>query len=275
MTARFLELKTAIKYLTESPDKIEGLTVGNHSHLTRLSLTTFEWKILNLLNEILSPLAHATTILSGQNYATLSLAFYVKKGLLRFFDSDVAIEGSPDKKIKEVEKEMKALVCKYLKVYFIEKCTKDQKLLTLLAGFFDPKTFGILESCDIQEVKNYLVKNFPPTRTRRCTISTTNVAESSIPTAQVQQRNRKKSSAMDEFADMCSMNNTRPEPESSTNVVNEFNLYQVAVYENGTLTLKEFWSIHSPSFPILSELVKKVKHHTYKINKLQILKYYF
>ena len=48
------------------------------------------------------------------------------------------------------------MVHKYLRVYFLEKCTVEQQNKTLLAAFLDPQVFNFLNEADLNKVKHEL-----------------------------------------------------------------------------------------------------------------------
>ena len=62
----------------------------------------------------------------------------------------------------EIERELKKSIHKYLNLYFVTKCSKEQTLFTLLAGFLDPEVYISLESHEITEIQNYLEKEYAP-----------------------------------------------------------------------------------------------------------------
>ena len=249
-------LRDPIMELTTSPRKFSGLTSFNIQMLTKIQLNDQEWSIISILEEILNPISKATNILSGRHYATLSSAFYVRKGLLRLFGENFStVVASDDDRLNEIKQLLKNMVYKYLRIYFIEKCTIDQQNKTLLAAFLDPQVFKFLDEADLNKVKHELQIMFPIQRGRRRSSASQNI----ISAAQVLPTPNPTPSVMDDFADMCFL-----EPVTQTNsnnmdtITSEYNYYLVLMQEESGLELKQFWKRYEKKLIKLSSLVKKV-----------------
>ena len=67
----------------------------------------------------------------------------------------------------ERENMLRSSLLKFMKVYFIEKISPKQKIQTLLACFFDPRTNECLTEKEYQEVESKLLKTFSYTMLRQ------------------------------------------------------------------------------------------------------------
>ena len=96
-------LRDSIIEITTSPRKFAGLTYSNVQMLSKIQLNEQEWSILSILEEILNPISKATNILSGRHYATLSSAFYVRKGILRVFGDNYSTDVASHDRLNEIQ----------------------------------------------------------------------------------------------------------------------------------------------------------------------------
>jgi hypothetical protein len=132
MLKRFLHHKTIVQTIVAAPERFRNsLNKKQQTKLRKLAFNQEEWNLLDTLASILEPFCGATEMLSGQYYPTLSLAYYVTKGLENYL------------LIKNEDSELTCAMKRSLQVqftyYFDTKVSKDQYQLTLvcrLLNFF-------------------------------------------------------------------------------------------------------------------------------------------
>ena len=89
MLERLLCHKVVVQAIVGSPEQFRSsLSRKQETKMKRLALSHDEWDLLELVYSILEPFRHATVLLSGQTYPTLSLTYYIMKGLENFLSSE-------------------------------------------------------------------------------------------------------------------------------------------------------------------------------------------
>jgi hypothetical protein len=89
MLERFLKYKEIIQVISGSPEKFKSsLKKEQQTKLKNFSLNHNQWDLLDTIKSLLEPFRQATTILSGQTYPTLGLAYYVIRCLRNFLLKD-------------------------------------------------------------------------------------------------------------------------------------------------------------------------------------------
>ncbi|CAF3996868.1 unnamed protein product [Rotaria sordida] len=79
--------KDVVHSICAFPNSIIGLTDQQIKRSKELILNEHEWELICCLKNVLEPFFNATEALSGQNYPTMALSFYVFRLLLHYFES--------------------------------------------------------------------------------------------------------------------------------------------------------------------------------------------
>ena len=86
--SRILIYKEVIELLQNNANSITGITNSQIKALKKLALTEYDWTLILVLIEVLSPFLDATKMLSGRQYPTLSLSYVVLTGLRHYLEND-------------------------------------------------------------------------------------------------------------------------------------------------------------------------------------------
>jgi hypothetical protein len=128
MLERFIHYKDVIQAIVNLPETFRNsLKKPQQRKLKNLALNHNEWDLLQIISSLLEPFRHATVLLSGQTYPTLSLAYYVIKALENFLSID---DDEP-----EVACAIKKSLRAQFMYYFDTNVSKEQKDLTLVSRF--------------------------------------------------------------------------------------------------------------------------------------------
>jgi hypothetical protein len=88
-----------------------------------------EWELMEILMKMLAPIQHATTILQGRKYHTLSISKIIETQVLKFYEKAM---NATDPKIKENEKLIAKMLHRSLTRNLITKISKKQARAALV-----------------------------------------------------------------------------------------------------------------------------------------------
>lgn len=125
MIKRFLLHKDIITNITTTPDRIVGLNKDQKESLKKLFMSQPDWELLEALNVVLEPFVLATQVLSGRQYPTLGMGFFVYRTLEHFL--------SPSDSDPSVIVLLKQSLRYHFNVYFNTNLSEDQKKLMLVS----------------------------------------------------------------------------------------------------------------------------------------------
>lgn len=124
MLSRFIAISSIITDITLSPSTSIGLKKKQYEKLRKLSFTRFDWLCLSALENILYPFYHATTLLSGSKYPTLSIGYSVLTALKNFLTTT--------KRDQALENALKQFLLIQFNYYFEQETSWEQKCATLV-----------------------------------------------------------------------------------------------------------------------------------------------
>ncbi len=109
--------------------------------LIKLQMNENEWELVKIIIKCLKPFYHATVILSGRNYPTLSLSTFIQNNIHTFFDNLLNEHSKPtitysQRKNAEIVNEIANILIQYMNKYFVDKPTAKEKSI-ILVGFTD------------------------------------------------------------------------------------------------------------------------------------------
>ncbi|MBY0580649.1 MAG: hypothetical protein K2P53_03070 [Rickettsiales bacterium] len=162
MISKIIKAKYVYNKITIDPGTIDGLTEKQITKLKKLTLLSEDWKFLDILHHNLAPFFEATKLLSTRNFPSLSSAKFVQNTLMNFLENESSAKCFLSQLSPLVEREnmIRGSLLKFMKVYFVEKISPKQKLQSLLACFFDPRTIECLTEKEHQEAESTLLKKF-------------------------------------------------------------------------------------------------------------------
>lgn len=130
MLVRFITARKIVNEMTHSLPNRNRLTIRNLQKLKALSFTHLDWELLQALANILAPFHLATVCLSGRQYPTLSLSYWIEKNLRTYLSID-----APN---MPLENALRRLLLNRLEFYFDMKMKADQKHAKLVSKNSNP-----------------------------------------------------------------------------------------------------------------------------------------
>ena len=104
--------------------------------LKSLEITQNDWKVIEVLIKNLKPLFDATTLLSGQQYPTISIAKFVENALFSFFNPySLTNASTQNKSIAEVDNAIKDSLHEQLEKYYVNDQNYNQATTKLVILF--------------------------------------------------------------------------------------------------------------------------------------------
>ena len=105
--------------------------------LKSLEISQIDWKIIDVLIKNLKPLFDATTILSGQQYPTLSISKFIENALFCFFETYSSTNISTQNKvINDIDNTIKESLLEQLEKYFKTNQSFEQETTKLVIFIF-------------------------------------------------------------------------------------------------------------------------------------------
>lgn len=120
MIDSLINLREVIQKLFNSKHSL-GLETKKLRKLSALEITIDDWIMLSVLHSVLQPFNNATKALSGQQYSSIGMAYYLTHGLKHYLQKSDRNENQLMKKLKHL------LLCKYQ--HYFEKDTTQIQLL--------------------------------------------------------------------------------------------------------------------------------------------------
>ena len=169
MIDKTLKAKNIFNKITVSAGTITGLTSAQIEKLNNCTLSSEEWKYLEILHHNLEPFFEATKMLSSRNLPTFSTAKFVECSLFNFIENASTAKTFPGTSpttaiLFEREKMLRENLLSKMKQHIQDKITMHQKKNTLIAAYLDPRTNDCLTDEEKIDVGKELLKLFPTVR---------------------------------------------------------------------------------------------------------------
>ncbi|CAF4445859.1 unnamed protein product, partial [Didymodactylos carnosus] len=148
MLTRLLAVQQIINDITYTPQPRTGLTAKHIKKLKSLANNHLDWELLQSLATALTPFYLATRCLSGRQYPTLTLSYWVTQNLHLFLSTEI-----PD---APLENAFLHLLLNKFRFYFESKVTFEQKRGKLIAAYLDPFTLEELSVEEIDEAESLI-----------------------------------------------------------------------------------------------------------------------
>ncbi|CAF4504217.1 unnamed protein product, partial [Rotaria sp. Silwood2] len=229
--------------------------------LTALEFKSDDWIILSALHTVLKPFFHATKVLSGRDYPSIGLAYYLLSRLKNF------LQHHQEKKENIIIKRLKELLLSQFMYYF--ESNDGQVQLLKFHAYFDPAGYATLTDDEKRAVEQnikkminddigYLTELIIPTpsislnvhkstnkltlprKTQKNVIDVFNESLGEFDDGETQCNENKQTTIVDDI-------------QNYRKCVSEFRLMHKIDASSSTL----FWQTFAESFPILSKLAKK------------------
>ncbi|XP_047133825.2 uncharacterized protein LOC124811958 [Hydra vulgaris] len=276
MISKIIKAKYVYNKITIDPGTIDGLTEKQINKLKKLALLSDDWKFLDILHYNLAPFFEATKLLSTKNFPTLSSAKFVQNTLMNFLENESSAKCFLLQPSPTVEREnmLRASLLKFMKVYFVEKMSTKQKLQSLLACFFDPRTNECLTEKEYQEAESKLMKKFAKsalrqyprrsTHTNICLQNEQNYSRSDMidssndvqfhvsPEVPVKRKN-----GFAKLATLCGFNLCEEKTQSKRNIKEELSFFNYTIKAK-TWKFDEFWYKYENDIPMLASKAREV-----------------
>ena len=88
MIDNMIKLKSLVVQLHSEKHDL-SLTKGQKGKLTKLELTSDQWRMLMSINQVLTPFYNATKLMSGQKYSTIGTALFAIRKIKAFLETYV------------------------------------------------------------------------------------------------------------------------------------------------------------------------------------------
>ncbi|CAF4618308.1 unnamed protein product, partial [Rotaria sp. Silwood1] len=127
-----------------------GLNKKQTTKLYSIELDQYDWKLLELLEYVLKPVVEATQLISGSQYPTIGISYFVIVQIRDF------IEDSIDADINDwkILCDLKIMLLKQVQKYFIQK--DEQWELMKNYSYFDPVGYGYLTRRERRAIEQYI-----------------------------------------------------------------------------------------------------------------------
>ncbi|CAF3812608.1 unnamed protein product, partial [Rotaria sordida] len=235
--------KDVIHNICAFPNSIIGLTDQQMKRLNELILNEHEWELICCLKNVLEPFFDATEALSGQNYPTMALSFYVFRLLLHYFEST-----SKDDKITAA---LKQSLRYWFNIQCKAKLPAGQIEIMMVAAFLDPAFYRKMNDNDRKSAKKLIFKKLDKTNNSHPTSSSL-LTSPSPPTTTTGKRN-----ALEKLAAVCGYTiSLATTTKQCMSVDEEISCYIKAAQTSNDF--KEFWTTNSKQLPRLASLVRRV-----------------
>ncbi|CAF3826359.1 unnamed protein product [Rotaria sp. Silwood1] len=229
--------------------------------LTDFELTSDNWNLLSTLHSILKPFFHATKALSGRQYPSIGIGFYLLVRLKMFLQQHERKENLMVKRLKHL------LLEKFM--YYFES-DDDQLQLLKLHSYFDPAGFSTLidsEKHSIEQIiKRMIIDKVSDSSgsvsiTLPISTTTTNSSNKSV----LNENSNK--SAMDIFNESIGENifvENRHDVNRRATFIDDIQNYRKYVsqfnlkYKPDTASSTLFWQTYGQNFPALAKLAKQM-----------------
>ena len=147
MLHRLLDYQSIFKEFYDNLTSIDGITDKQQSRLLKTKLTEADWGLIQALQRVLHRFYVATTIISGNKYPTLSLAYAIIYSLAHYLNN---------KSSDEMENALKSMLVGSFHKYMI-RGGKEGELLRVV-GLLDPITHELVSSEDKQLAEEFILK---------------------------------------------------------------------------------------------------------------------
>ncbi|CAF2116919.1 unnamed protein product [Rotaria magnacalcarata] len=229
--------------------------------LADYELTSDDWNVLLVLHSILKPFYHATKVMSGRQYPSIGLAFYLLTRLKNFLQQN-------DRKESSMEKRLKQLLLKQLLHYF--ESDDEQMELLKLHSYFDPAGFSTFTESEKRSVEQN-IKQMVTDGACQSSISVTNTLSISPTTTNspntTNSTGNLNKSAIDMFNESIgdiNYEDSRRGENTRATIVNEFQNYRKYAtqfnlkHKPDATSAIIFWRTYGDTFSILKGLAKKM-----------------
>ncbi|CAF4752848.1 unnamed protein product [Rotaria socialis] len=129
-----------------------GLNKKQTTKLSLIELDQEDWKILELIEFVLKPVVHATELVSGSQYPTIGMSYFVIFQIREFLE-DINDHTVHDWKILYY---LKSLLLKQVQKYFFDNHTQLKTIQ--MHSYFDPIAFGCLTRREQRECESNLIE---------------------------------------------------------------------------------------------------------------------
>lgn len=119
MLNRLLAVQPIVNDITYTPQAHIGLKIKQIKKLRSLINTHFDWELLQSLANVLAPFHLATLCLSGRQYPTLALSYWIEQNLHAYLSTRV-----PE---APLENALRHLLLTRFDLYFTSKASREQK----------------------------------------------------------------------------------------------------------------------------------------------------
>ncbi|CAF2776273.1 unnamed protein product [Rotaria sp. Silwood2] len=240
--------------------------------LNQLEISSADWNHLNQLHDVLKIFFQSTELLSGKNYPTIGLAYFLISRLKMFLIKD--------KDDNAFVKRLKKSILSKMAFYFDQDV--DQSDLLKFHSYLDPDGFRALSDVEKRtielEIKQMFADNLldmdhsPSTLSAQDSPNFSNTAATTTTTSHganklltSKSNNNRKSTAMEAFLNAVG-DDTVPKNNSSqrSTIAEELYNYRLLVTkfnskrEPSTSSSSNFWKSYSMNFPYLWQLAKQL-----------------
>lgn len=125
MLTRLIAARKIVNEMTHSLPNRDRLTMKKLEKLKALAFSHLDWELLQALANILAPFHLATVCLSGRQYPTLSLSYWIEQNLRLYLSTDVP--NMP------LENSLRRLLLDKFEFYFDTKMKAEQKHAKLVS----------------------------------------------------------------------------------------------------------------------------------------------
>ncbi|CAF2074197.1 unnamed protein product [Rotaria magnacalcarata] len=260
MINSFIVLREIIENLFSNKHQLH-ITQQQVKKLTNFELASDDWHVLLVLFSILKPFYLATTAMSGRQYPSIGLAYYLLARLRSFLQQH-------NKKESLLEKRLKQLLLKKFLNYFDNE--NEQMELLMLHAYFDPAGFAALTEIERRSVEQTIKKSVAD-QASHSSISVANTLSITTTTANSENKpnaNRNvKRNAMNLFnesVDDIQYGENRENESKRAAIINEFYQYRKYVIEFNEKHKPDagsaivFWRTSGETFSILKGIAKKM-----------------
>ncbi|CAF3428308.1 unnamed protein product [Rotaria socialis] len=235
-----------------------GLNKKQTTKLSLIELDQEDWKILELIEFVLKPVVHATELVSGSQYPTIGMSYFVIFQIREFLE-DINDHTVHDWKILYY---LKSLLLKQVQKYFFDNHTQLKTIQ--MHSYFDPIAFGCLTRREQRECESNLIELDEQLADEEV-IDEVDVNEIQLQTNTQRKSVESKSSSMNKFIN--SIGKTFLAPSSLSSIVKsnkkklmeEMSVYRsLAQREYNSIVNDEkysnpmeFWNMHRSQFKYL------------------------
>ncbi|CAF1509065.1 unnamed protein product [Adineta steineri] len=231
--------------------------------LSSYELSGDDWNTLTALHYVLKPFYHATRVMSGREYPSIGLAFYLLIHLKSFLQNH-------EKKENLLVKKFKQLLFKQYVQYF--ENDYEQMELLKFHSYFDPAGFSALTDSEKRSIEHNVKKmlldkivNIPTSTIETSSISTT--ATTTIDSLNKSNPTEHSKSAMDLFNDSIgeiSFEGNQRDKQQKAIIVEELHNYRKHTghfnlnHKPDATSAIKFWKIYGDALPNLKTLAARM-----------------